>query len=158
VSIAPESLGDGVRALAAAAHGVPGIHALKCGLRLGGVVRSDKLIAHCDSLEALHKVATGVRTRLDGVAAQGVPFTASIGADGLLSWGMDPPDTLSMRHESWRSWITERLAEYVIEGRQGTQDDPEPWRYAIERIALDGVNTQTWAPEDGLFGRPPAAL
>src|SRR5205823_13789071 len=67
------------------------------------------------SREQLDRAAAAVLARLDGCPAHGVPFTAGIDAAGLLSWGIDPPDTervLSwMGRESWRLWLATKLGD-----------------------------------------------
>ena len=88
-----------------------------------------------------------------GIAAQGVPFTSEIGGDGLLSWGVDPPagerSSLWDGRESWRLWLSHRLARALIDARAAETPENagiEPWRFALERVRLDGVDTATWTP------------
>ena len=53
---------------------------------------------------------------LGSCPAHGVPFTAEISPDGLLSWGADPPGRSfsdGADSTSWRMWVTRRLAEYL---------------------------------------------
>ncbi len=153
VSPGPEALGDAVVALAAAAVGVRDVHAFKCGRGLDGALRPDKLVAYCHTLEGLHQLASRVRARLDGAPAHGVAFTAGLGAEGLLSWGVDPPPDASGRAGSWRQWMVERLADSIIEGRRAALGHEGAWRFAVDRLALDGVDVRTWVPEDGMFER-----
>ena len=75
--------------------------------------------------------------------AHGVPFTAVISADGLLSWAADPMWWIGGR-ASWRGWLTARLAEYMVAARRTGCTDVETGRYALQRLRLDGVNTDTW--------------
>jgi hypothetical protein len=93
--------------------------------------------------------------RLAGVAAQGVPFTSEIGGDGLLSWGMDPPQTAARSWNgrlSWRLWLTHRLARALISAcRSPESSTAEPWRFALERLRLEGVDTATWTPAASLW-------
>jgi hypothetical protein len=133
----------------------------KVGSDAGGVLRPDKIVAYFPSYERLAAAADSVLQRLDGAPAQGVPFTAEIGGGGLLSWGVDPPDAersvLGGGRESWRVWVAHRLAWALIAGRgnisegaEGTQGY-EPWRFALERVRLEGVDTETWTPSATLW-------
>ncbi len=151
VSPQPEALpiafGDILAALAAA-----GAPQLKIGADFRGVLRPDKIVAHFPDFESLAAGAARLAERLGGmggmggIAAQGVPFTAEIGGDGLLSWGVDPPlpaGRSAAWRESWRTWLCRRLALALLAGRGSA---PEPWRFALERLRLEGVDTESWAP------------
>jgi hypothetical protein len=97
------------------------------------------------------------------VPAQGVPFTSEIAGDGLLSWGMDPPSSewtaLAKGAESWRLWLTHRLARALLSARgaavadTGETAEIEPWRFALERVRLEGIDTDSWTPGGGLWRR-----
>jgi hypothetical protein len=90
--------------------------------------------------------------RLAGTPAQGVPFTSEIGAEGLLSWGVDPPaDSQWSGRESWRLWLTHRLAVALLSGKKSEAPGVEPWRFALERLRLEGVDTDSWTPGGTLF-------
>jgi hypothetical protein len=109
-----------------------------------GLCRPDKLVAYFGRLEDLHAAATRLGPRLRGLPAQPVPFTGSVDSEGLLSWGVDPA-ARGHGARSWRLWLTGRLASYLVEGR--TDDgSTEPWRFALERIRLDGIDVESWAP------------
>ena len=95
---------------------------------------------------------------LDGCPAHGVPFTAEISGEGLLSWGVDPPESKQMLswqpQESWRLWLTNRLANALLTARRANSaSGPEPWRYALERLGLEGIDTESWTPAPG-SGKP----
>jgi hypothetical protein len=92
---------------------------------------------------------------VQGLRPHGVPFTAAIAADGMLSWGTDPPGNRSgTGGGSWRSWVTGRLADYLAAARPTPSEGVpvEPWQIALERIRLDGVDTDTWVPRPGVVG------
>jgi len=114
--------------------------AFKVGAGVEGLLRPDKCVAYFDGFERLAGAAERLRTRLDGVEAHGVPFTAEITRDGLLSWGVDPP---GRTHESWRLWVCTRLASALRSGRST--------RYALERLRLEGVDPTTWAPSQTIW-------
>jgi hypothetical protein len=146
----PESFGAILEALGAARAGQ-----FKLGAGAAGLLRPDKIVAYFPSFERLAEAAGAVQSRLAGVPAQGVPFTSEIGGDGLLSWGTDPPpsERTWAGRESWRLWLTHRLARalLVARGTQGGAERLEPWRFALERLRLEGIDTATWTPAAGLW-------
>jgi hypothetical protein len=158
VSPRPEALagcfGDVLAALAASRASQ-----FKIGRDAGGLLRPDKIVAYFPSWERLAGAADAVLARLAGAPAQGVPFTAEIGGAGLLSWGVDPPDEarsiLGGGRESWRVWVAHRLAWALLAARQAAQGDGaaglEPWRFALERVRLEGVDTTSWTPGAALW-------
>jgi hypothetical protein len=155
VSPAPEALAETFGAVldALAAARAP---QFKVGAGAAGLLRPDKIVAYFPSFERLAAAAEAMTSRLAGVAAQGVPFTSEIGGDGLLSWGMDPPQTPGRSWngpESWRLWLTHRLARALVSARSssGISSDGEPWRFALERVRLEGVDTATWTPAASLW-------
>ena len=92
----------------------------KIGAGAAGLLRPDKIVAYFPDFERLAAAAEAVSARLAGVPAQGVPFTSEIGGDGLLSWGMDPPAAERGAwggRESWRLWLTHRLARALLAAR-----------------------------------------
>jgi hypothetical protein len=153
VSPAPEALAEGfgaiLEALAAARAGQ-----FKIGSGALGLLRPDKIVAYFPSFERLEQAARAVESRLGGVAAQGVPFTSEIAGDGLVSWGMDPPASERSPwggRESWRLWLTHRLARALIAAR-GSGEEVEPWRYALERLRLEGIDPYSWTPAASQWG------
>ena len=48
-------------------------------------------------------------------------------------------------------WVTERLAEYLAVGRNGDHSQLEPWQFALERLRLSGVDTDSWVPASGMW-------
>ncbi len=154
VSPAPEALAEGfgavLEALAAARAGQ-----FKIGSGAAGLLRPDKIVAYFPSFERLEEAARAVESRLAGVPAQGVPFTSEIAGGGLLSWGMDPPVTERDPwggRESWRLWLTHRLARALIAARSAGEE-VEPWRYAVERLRLEGIDPASWTPAASQWGR-----
>jgi len=119
-----------------------------------GLLRPDKLVAYFDDAPALAAVAEALRERLRGASAQGVPFTASIDPDGLLSWGVDPPPRerpLSwLPQQSWRGWVTSTLAGGLVHARR-EPGAPGAARFALTRLALEGVDVERWMPEQRLW-------
>ena len=142
----PESFGDILEALAAAKAAQ-----FKIGSDALGILRADKIVSYFPSFERLAAAAEALEARLSGIPAQGVPFTSEIGGNGLLSWGVDPPreETTFGGGESWRLWLTHRLSRALLAARS----EPEPWRFALERVRLEGVDTDTWTPGALLWKR-----
>jgi len=150
VSPEPEALAEGFGRIldALATARTP---QLKVGADAAGLLRPDKLVAYYPSFERLAAAADALAERLAGRPAQGVPFTSEIAGGGLLSWGVDPPPEGSWAGgESWRLWLTHRLATALLAGKGSS--GVEPWRFAIERLRLEGVDTGSWTPGARLFG------
>jgi hypothetical protein len=126
----------------------------KIGRDLFGVLRPDKLVAYFDSLEAVREAADRLLRRLEGMPAQGVPFTAALDESGLLSWGTDPPrgeHLLAWQGPSWRRWITDRLAVALLSAKAAAPATLDPWQFALDRLRLEGIDTTTWTPDATLW-------
>jgi hypothetical protein len=120
----------------------------KVGGDVHGLLRPDKLVAYFAGFDQLAEAADRLSARLAGLPAHGVPFTAEVSSDGLLSWGVDPPrqdQRLTSSGQSWRLWVVGRLAAALLAARSAATAH-EPWRYALDRIGLDGVDPWTWVP------------
>jgi hypothetical protein len=126
-----------------------------------GLLRPDKIVIYFRSFETLEEAASRIAARLVDCPAQGVPFAAALNGSNLLSWGVDPPRQSGVlawqERESWRLWITNRIAVAMIAAKQSQNARLTPWRFALERLRLDAIDTDTWTPLAG-FGRPSAAL
>jgi hypothetical protein len=122
----------------------------KIGKDLSGLLRPDKLVVYFPSMEAYQETVVLLKQKLSGLSAHGVPFTAEIAGEGLLSWGIDPPVEEQVFHgqegESWRLWVTNRLATALLTAKADLSDKVEPWQFALERLRLDGVDTESWTP------------
>lgn len=149
-------VGEAFDALVSASKSLPAL-AFKVGDGAAGLLRPDKIVLYFDTREALAEGSERLRESLDGCAAHGVPFTAEINPDGLLSWGMDPPlaaqEPLSGESESWRFWLAQRLARWLLAGQTHDVPGVEPWRFALERLRLEGVDPDTWTPSMTIWKR-----
>lgn len=147
VSPVPEALGEGFAEILEALS-ASRARQFKVGADAAGLLRPDKIVAYFPDFDRLSEAAGRLGGRLAGLAPQGVPFTAEIAGDGLLSWGADPPvaqrSPLLGGWESWRLWLTNRLAAALVASRG--EGAAEPWRFALERVRLEGVDTETWTP------------
>jgi hypothetical protein len=117
--------------------------AFKVGGDVLGVLRPDKLVVYFASHGALVETADTLRSALRGLRAHGVPFTAPLDADGLVSCGVDPAppaDGDLMGRESWRLRVARRLAASLAVAASGTSRALTPPRFALARLALDGID------------------
>ena len=129
----------------------------KVGADGAGLLRPDKLVAYFSCLGDLAEAAHELGRRLDGVPAHGVPFTAEILGDGLLSWGVDPclsAETPGNRTPSWREWICHRLAEAIISASQENSGSKPAWQRALDRLQADGIRVDRWLPSPAYWGIP----
>lgn len=149
VSPRPERIRDAFHALVRVLADVPG-SGFKIGPDASGLLRPDKLVSYFTSRETLDHAAQRLNNELAGCPAHGIPFSAGIDAEGLLSWGVDPPDSeraLSwQQRESWRLWIATRLGTALSTAKRSQQRAVEPWRFAVERVRRLGVDVDTWTP------------
>ena len=128
----------------------------KMGCRAAGLLRPDKLVAYFATREELDEAASMMRRELAGCDAHGVPFTAALEATGLLSWGVDPPESERvvrwLQRQSWRLWVVQRLGSAMATARAArTASAVEPWRFAVARIQRLGVDVDTWTPSATLW-------
>ena len=134
----------------------------KIGADAEGLLRPDKIVAYFTSQDALRQAADALAARLNGCPAHGVPFTAALDDEGLLSWGVDPPASQQLLNwqprESWRLWLTNRLANALLTAKRtpatGSVIGRRPWQYALERVRLEGVDTASWTAAEGLWRQP----
>jgi hypothetical protein len=169
VSPHPGQIADAFRALVRVLADLPGSQ-MKIGHDAAGLLRPDKLIAYFTTQDDLDTAARALANDLRGCTAHGVPFTAGfLGTEqpsnsateepafhnGLLSWGVDPPDSeraLSwLERESWRLWLARTLGASLAFAKNATRPVVEPWRFAIERVRRHGVDVDTWTPNDTLW-------
>lgn len=140
VSPRPEALADAFPIVAETFADLE-VASFKVGRGAAGLLRPDKIVAYFDDTEHLGRVAGALSRSLGGMSAQGAPFTAELAGDGLLSWGRDPRPVAGAQPESWRSWITARLAEAIVAVRQPGVD---PTPAVMARMAALGV--EDWTP------------
>jgi hypothetical protein len=133
-----------------------GMVAAKVGRDVHALLRPDKLVAYFRDGDALRAAAGELGAALRGMPAHGVPFTADLTGDGLVSWAADPPaDRISLDWAgdgSWRVWIASRLASSLALAVSEPAGSAPAWLFAIDRLSLDGVDLATWAPGSGVWG------
>jgi hypothetical protein len=148
VSPAPADLPRAV-GVAIEVFGEHGVAAFKIASTAAGFMRPDKFVAYFASSSAATEAGACLERTLAGLSAQPVPFTSCISPDGLLSIGFQPPDAAqpyAPRTLSWRAWLCQRLATALLVASSAPSDRCEAWRFALHRLQLDGVDTQTWRP------------
>jgi hypothetical protein len=127
----------------------------KIGSDAPGLLRPDKMVLYFRNQEDLFEVASELASQLKGSAPHGVPFSAEITSDGLLSWGMDPPRServLSWQEpESWRLWLVRRLAAAMIAAQANPGSGMRPGKFALERLRHEGVDVEGWTPSVSLW-------
>lgn len=127
----------------------------KIGSDAAGLLRPDKMVLYFRDREQLLAVATELTATLKGVEPHGVPFSAEIAADGLLSWGMDPPASENLLAwqgaESWRFWIVRRLAAAMIAAQTDGQSNMRPGEFALQRLRHEGVDVHGWTPSASIW-------
>lgn len=127
-------------------HRVP---LFKVGSNLPGLARPDKIIAYFGNFEQVEAVGARLAERIAGAPVHGVPFTAELFADGMISWGMDPHEARMFdwqERASWRVWVAHHLARSLVDSRRTPNRMIAPWQFALERLRLDGVDPDTWTP------------
>jgi hypothetical protein len=135
-----------VMAATLAATGAPHF---KVGAGASGLLRPDKIVVYLRDSAELTEVSEALSAALDGVAAHGVPFSAELAGDGLLSWGGDPhagAGPAGAGPESWRLSVCRRLSEHLAAAKRASLRSLTPARYALARLGADGVTLPSFAP------------
>jgi hypothetical protein len=126
----------------------------KVGADVYGILRPDKIVVYFTEFADLQETAAQIQSRLTECGAHGVPFTAQLAGDGLLSWGVDPPSEEHavdwLKHESWRLRITNHLASALLQAKGSGHAGAAACRFAVHRVGLEGIDTATWAPTGAL--------
>ena len=137
-------------ALEAAAHQREAF-SIKVGRDLANILRADKLVLYFATRARMERAAGRLERELAGIPAQGVPFTRQVGDSALLSWGVDPDGQDAAApwsgDSSWRAWLTHRLATALVQAFRDPGCSVPAWRYAMDRVSLDGVDVRDWTPE-----------
>jgi hypothetical protein len=132
---------------AVAALTASGASFFKVGPDAAGLLRPDKFVVYLRDAQELQAVARELARALAGIRPHGVPFSAELAGDGVLSWGGDPPRDAGppdAQAESWRLSVCRRLAEHLTAAKAAGLASPAP--YALSRLAMDGVRLPAFAP------------
>ena len=155
VSPRPEQIREAFAAVVRVLAAVPQTP-FKIGNSAGGLLRPDKFVAYFRTRRQLDETAAALRRELAGCHGHGVPFSAGLDERGLLSWGVDPPESERvfrwLGRNSWRNWLAQRLGAALSTAKSAqTAAAVEPWRFAIERARRQGVKVETWTPTPSLW-------
>lgn len=150
VSPLPRASGDALAEVARTAVDEDTL-GFKVAADVTGMCRPDRIVVYFRSLDDAARFAQRLRPRLGAMTGCGVPFTAPVTDDGLLSWGADPPPAPGQRGTSWRMWLSRRLAQYLVLARDAQISTPEPWQFAVGRLLLSGIDTTSWTPSAGAW-------
>jgi hypothetical protein len=155
ISVTPSSSRTATTALLETLGRRDGPFSCKLGQDMASVLRPDRLVAYFNAPASLRATAERLKHRLIGMPAHGVPFTAPLEPTGVLSWGVDFAYTgelgSHLRERSWRGWVTSRLATALVNAdRSGAVDRVA---FALDRVALDGVQIGSWTPSSALLRR-----
>jgi hypothetical protein len=124
--------------------------ACKVGKGPHGLLRPDKMVIYFARRDDLYEAAGAVARALAGAPAHGVPFSSAITADGLVSWGMDPPDDEGMmrvaRSESWRERLTNQMGAAFVAAPRRSEGAEAIVRFVLLRLEAHGIDPTTWAP------------
>lgn len=122
----------------------------KVGGDVYGLLRPDKLILYFEHFSDLQRGAAYLMEQLAGCPSHGVPFTAELEPRGLLSWGLDPSHKNAsvpwLERESWRSRICSLLALALTLAGKRSADGVSASHFALQRLRLEGIDTDTWTP------------
>jgi hypothetical protein len=122
----------------------------KVGSDAFGLLRPDKFVAYFYDFAHLLETATTLSEKLLRCPPHGVPFTAELAENGLLSWGVDLPIANDgfrrWSGNSWRQAICARLAAALIRAQSAEMPPASSVRFALERLRQDGVDPDTWRP------------
>ncbi len=128
------------------------VQSFKIGRDTGGLLRPDKFVAYFWDRAQLFETGERTAAALSGFRAHGVPFTAALDDRGMVSWGVDPDrpefQVRWLSDESWRLRVTRRLATALVDCRDAPSGAMEPWEFALERVRLEGIDVDTWTPEE----------
>ncbi len=122
---------------------------VKAGASAAGILRPDKLVVYFSSAEGMRQMVPHLLPLLQGEPVHGVPFTAQLDGDGLLSWGADPPaghEPADADGGSWRTTVAGQLALAVLAARAQGKQLAEALPFVAAKMDAAGINFRTWAP------------
>lgn len=148
VCVQPEALPGvfGPCAGLAARHGAQG---LKVGADRVALNRPDKFMLYFATAADLHACVPDLVSVLADAAPHELPFAGALPSPAL-AWGIDPPDGQDgvpwLRETSWRLWVCRKLAAALLLAMDDGRSPGEAAAFAKRRVALDGIDPESWAP------------
>ena len=129
----------------------------KVGRDIFGVTRSDKICVYFASQNAAEEAGRFFVQTLNGIQAQGIPFTKRYDMHGLVSAGIDPPrpeyGVRAAFGTSWRDWISRKVASAILVAQAQGSYPMTPVDAALWSMKLLGVDPATWTPCEDDFWR-----
>lgn len=121
-----------------------GVPSLKVIADPRGAFRPDKLVLYVDGTDEIAAIGAELRRALRGYPALGVPFTAPLGQDGLLSAGIDPtPRQRPKGPASWRLVVADALGK-AAEVARPFAGRPAALQFITWRLRLSGIDPEGW--------------
>ncbi len=114
----------------------------KIGNDAYGLLRPDKIVLYFDTKEDALAAGGILKTAFNDLPVQGVPFTSQLDERGLVSWGIDPPQSPGL---SWRFWITNRIAKYITDVQRNKKIPAEKVsELVLKNLEKDEINILNW--------------
>ncbi|AIE83718.1 hypothetical protein [Fimbriimonas ginsengisoli] len=127
---------------------------MKIGASMPGLLRPDKMVVYFANAADLLDTAAVLAKGLGTAEAQGVPFTADLTGDGLLSWGSDTPADESAGRRtssSWRVWVSEVLGNALVTASKRDLSLAEARDFAKAKAEFAGIDASLWRPKEHLL-------
>lgn len=112
--------------------------------------RLDRCVAYFPDTASRQAAVAGLSPLLAHDPADPVPFTVACNAQARLSWGRDPERGSDMWRtgRSWRLWLCAVLARALSVAMRAPDAELPPWRFALMRIGLCGLDPDTLSPRE----------
>ena len=131
-----------------------GAFAVKVAADAPTLNRPDKFVAYFNTRGELDACAEAMGPVLSGLRVHELPFSGQLQVSALR-WGVDPPITASgatsSRSESWRVWVTRKLASALVLAVQSGYTAQAAAAFAKHRVSLEGIDVRSWAPDGVVF-------
>ena len=112
-----------------------------------GLLRPDRLVAYCATRAETEELVHALDRALAGVAAQGVPFTATA-SNPVVSWAVDPPAGWRRMRRAGGGGLRASSPAICM---QATHPVPLGGQRLRARLRDDGVDVDTWTPSSALW-------
>ena len=121
-----------------------GASSMKTGRVASAMLRCDKLIVYFKSIGPAMEFGREIVRETSSLRGQGVPFTYPVSPESrLVSIGVDPPGKFSIMN-SWRRYVTDKLAVAIQGAHREDADDPSA--YIRMNMRLFGIDMDEWRP------------
>jgi len=132
-----------------------GAFMVKVGADRYALRRPDKFVAYFNTRKSLDAAARQLGPLFAQRQPHALPFAGTMECP-LLAWGCDPPKDhvrlgWSGQTDSWRTWVVHRLAAALAMAKREGCSVTEAAQFSRERVGLEGVDVETWAPQNIQF-------